>query len=243
MRASSPDAAVTAPTVVNLPNAISAARIVLAPVIAVLPLVASPNWRMVAFVVYVVVAVSDYWDGWLARRRGLVTDLGTALDPLADKLLLVATFFPMLVLQGSPADPVAVFLVHTLHVPGGSAFAFPFVTWFGTFTLPWWVVAAVLAREALMTAFRGAAQAKGVVISAIGPAKWKAGMQYVWVGAAYFTFAVVTAAQRRQVASAAWDSIAMTTSAIGVVTMWVAVALTIYSLALYLRRYGALVLG
>lgn len=231
------------PTVVNLPNAISAARIILAPLIAVLPLVASPSWRSVAFVLYVLVAVSDYWDGWLARTRGLVTDLGKALDPLADKLLLVATFFPMLVLQGSPTDPVAVFLAHNLRLPAGSAFAFPFVTWFGTFTLPWWVVAVVLGREAFMTAFRGAAQSKGVVIAAIGPAKWKAGMQYVWVGAAYFLFAAVTQAQRRPAESALWDVLTMSASAIGVVTMWIAVVLTLYSLVLYLRRYGALVRG
>jgi phosphatidylglycerophosphate synthase len=231
------------PTVVNLPNAISAARIILAPLIAVLPLIASPGWRVVAFVLYVIVAVSDYWDGWLARTRGLVTDLGKALDPLADKLLLVATFFPMLVLQGAPDDPVAVFLAHILRLPAGSAFAFPFVTWFGTFTLPWWVVAVVLGREAFMTAFRGAAQSKGVVIAAIGPAKWKAGMQYVWVGAAYFTFAVVTQAQRRPSAGARGNVVAMTVGAIGVLTLWIAVALTIYSLVLYLRRYGALVRG
>lgn len=235
--------AVVAPTVVNLPNAISAARIILAPLIAVLPLIASPGWRLVAFVVYVIVAVSDYWDGWLARTRGLVTDLGKALDPLADKLLLLATFCPMLVLQGAPTDPVAVFLAHQLRLPAGSAFAFPFVTWFGSFTLPWWVVAVVLGREAFMTVFRGAAQAKGVVIAAIGPAKWKAGMQYVWVGAAYFFFAVVTQAQRRTPASAAWEFLAMAVGAIGVVTMWIAVALTFYSLVLYLRRYGSLVRG
>ncbi len=231
----------TAPSAVNLPNGISAGRIILAPLIAMLPLVASPVWRGIAFVLYVIVAVSDYWDGWLARTRGLVTDLGIVLDPLADKLLLVATFLPMLVLQGAPDDPVAAFLARNLHLQAGSAFAFPFVTWFGSFTLPWWVVALVLGREAFMTLFRGVAQRKGVVIAAIGPAKWKAGMQYVWVGAAYFSFAVLTLARRGQGGHSVADLLAMTVGAIGVITMWVAVALTLYSLVLYLRRYGAIV--
>ncbi|HEX7546482.1 MAG TPA: CDP-alcohol phosphatidyltransferase family protein, partial [Gemmatimonadaceae bacterium] len=65
----------------NLPNAISAARIAVSPLIALLPLVPSPLWRAVGFALYIVSAVSDYFDGWLARTRGLVTDLGKTLDP------------------------------------------------------------------------------------------------------------------------------------------------------------------
>ena len=92
---------------VNLPNAISAARIIVSPLIAFLPLIDSPTWRVVGFVLYLASAISDYYDGMLARTRGLVTDLGKALDPLADKLLLVATFVAMLILQGPPGDVVA----------------------------------------------------------------------------------------------------------------------------------------
>ena len=222
---------------VNLPNAISAARIALSPLIAALPFIPSPGWRGVAFVLYVVTAVSDYWDGWLARTRGLVTDLGKTLDPLADKLLLVATFVPMLILQGEPGDPVAAFLAASIPLKAENAFAFPFTTWFGTATLPWWVVAVVLGREAFMTAFRRAAQLRGVVIAAIWPAKWKAGMQYTWVGAAYCWFAVRTLATQRQWAGPTWDFWAFTLGALGVITMWVAVALTVWSFVLYMRRY------
>src|SRR5262249_40031919 len=114
---------------VNLPNAISAARILISPLIALLPLLPSPLWRATGFVLYVVSAVSDYFDGWFARTRGLVTDLGKALDPLADKLLLVATFIPLLTLQGKSSDFAAAFLAKTLRIDAASAFAFPFVTW------------------------------------------------------------------------------------------------------------------
>lgn len=229
------------PSSFNLPNAISAARILISPLLAFLPFEVSPLWRSISFVLYVISAVSDYWDGWLARTRGLVTDLGKALDPLADKLLLVATFVPMLVLQGAPDDPASRYLVGLLHIKPGIAASFPFITNFGSVTLSWWVVALVVGREVFMTIFRQAANRKGVVIAAIGPAKWKAGMQYIWVGAAYFWFAALTIAADRGWSGPFWNLIVLISGWIGVVTMVVAVLLTMYSLWLYLQRYGALV--
>jgi CDP-diacylglycerol--glycerol-3-phosphate 3-phosphatidyltransferase len=225
---------------VNLPNAISSARILVSPLIALLPLLPSPLWRGVAFALYIVSAVSDYFDGWFARTRGMVTDLGKTLDPLADKLLLVATFIPMLVLQGKSGDPVAAFVASTLHIARGNAFSFPFVTWFGTFSLPFWVVAVVLGRELVMTLFRQMAQWKGVVIAANAPAKLKTVTQYIWVGAAYFWFGAESMAARDGWSGPAWDFCRPLVGAIGVVAMWVAVGLTIASFAIYLRRYGAL---
>jgi CDP-diacylglycerol--glycerol-3-phosphate 3-phosphatidyltransferase len=225
---------------VNLPNAISAARIVVSPLIAVLPLVPSPFWRSMAFLLYLVSAISDYVDGWLARTRGLITDLGKALDPLADKLLLVATFVPMIILQGAPGDPAAVFLGSLMPLSVGSRSGFPFVTWFGTFALPWWVVAVVLAREAFMTGFRELARRRGVAIAAIWAAKWKAGMQYVWVGAAYFWFAAQTLSVRETWTGPAWHFVSNLVGVIGVATMTVSVGLTLYSLGLYVRRHGGL---
>ncbi|MFI5246473.1 MAG: CDP-alcohol phosphatidyltransferase family protein, partial [Gemmatimonadales bacterium] len=206
-----------------------------------LPLVPSPLWRAVGFTLYIVSAVSDYFDGWLARTRGEITDLGKTLDPLADKLLLVATFVPMVVLQGKGSDFLASFAAGVLRMPPGHAFAFPFVTWFGSFSLPWWIVALVLGREIFMTVFRQLAQRKGVVIAAIYPAKVKAVTQYIWVGAAYFWFAARTYAERDGWSGQpVWDFVAPLVSAIGVVSMWVAVGFTIASLAIYLRQYRAL---
>jgi CDP-diacylglycerol---glycerol-3-phosphate 3-phosphatidyltransferase len=226
---------------VNLPNAISATRIAVSPLIALLPLVPSPFWRAVGFTLYIVSAVSDWFDGWLARTRGQITDLGKALDPLADKLLLVATFIPMVVLQGKSSDFLASFTAGVLRIPTGQAFAFPFVTWFGSFSLPWWFVAVVLGRELFMTVFRQIAQGRGVVIAAIYPAKVKAVTQYIWVGAAYFWIAVRTYAERDGWSgNRAWEFFAPLVSAIGVVSMWVSVGLAIASLAIYLRRYRAL---
>jgi phosphatidylglycerophosphate synthase len=224
----------------NLPNAISAARIAISPLIALLPLVPSGTWRGVAFALYVVSAISDYFDGWFARTRGMVTDLGKALDPLADKLLLVATFVPLIVLQGKPGDFLAAFVAGSLHMRPENEFVFPFVTWFGTFSLSWWVVAIVLGRELFMTVFRQMAQAKGVVIAASFPAKVKTVMQYIWVGAAYFWFCTETVSVRDGWSGPAWSFLRPLVGGIGVATMWLAVGLSIYSFAIYLKRYASL---
>lgn len=210
----------------------------MAPLIAALPFMSSAVVRLAAFVIYVVAAVSDYYDGMLARSRGLVTDLGSLLDPLADKLLLFATLIPMYILMSPPSDPFA---------PDrellGAAQQFPFRTPWGDVPLPWWIVVIVIGRELFMTVFRQVAAKKGVVIGAIGPAKWKTGFQCTWVGSAYFWFFAATHAASRGWDSAAWHSFASFNGIVGVVTMIAAVFLTIYSLWLYIVRYGRFVTG
>ena len=221
----------------NLPNAITVARIAASPLIAWLPFAPNTASRLAAFVLYIAAAVTDYWDGHLARSRNLVTDLGRLLDPLADKLLLVATFVPMLWLMGA-AFPLVL-------APGAAARPpFPFETPLGLVTLPWWVAAVVLGREAVMTAFRQVAARRGLIIAAIGPAKWKTGFQATWVGAAYFWFFAATLAGRAGWEEhRAWRAFALFNGVVGVATMAVAVVLTLYSLWLYARRYGGVLRG
>jgi len=219
---------------VNLPNTITTGRILAAPFIAALPFIASPGVRLAAFVLYIIAAVTDYYDGKLARTRNLITDLGRLLDPLADKLLLFATLIPMFVLMVPDNDPFALSQSQSLD-----AARFPFETPFGRVGLPWWVVAIVIGREIFMTVFRQAAARRGVVISAIGPAKWKTGFQSTWVGAAFFWFfASSLATSRGWQNEPVWTAFAWFNGLVGVVTMVAAVVRTIYSLVLYLRRYS-----
>lgn len=217
----------------NLPNMITAGRILATPFIAALPFIAAPGARFIAFALYIVAAVTDYYDGKLARTRNLITDLGRLLDPLADKLLLFATLIPMFVLMAPPSDAL---------VPTGAesidAAKLQFVTPFGPVGLPWWIVAIVIGREIFMTVFRQAAARRGVVISAIGPAKLKTGFQSVWVGSAYFWFFAATLARVQGWNNAAWSAFANFNGIVGTVTMVVSVFLTLYSLAIYLRRYA-----
>jgi len=218
---------------VNLPNLITAGRILAAPFIAALPFIAAPGARLIAFVLYIVAAVTDYYDGKLARTRNLITDLGRLLDPLADKLLLFATLIPMFVLMAPPTDPLVPTRAESID-----AARLQFVTPFGAVGLPWWVVAIVIGREIFMTVFRQAAARRGVVISAIGSAKWKTGFQSVWVGSAYFWFFAATLARSQAWANDAWRAFASFNGIVGTVTMIASVFLALYSLAVYLRRYA-----
>jgi len=230
----------------NLPNALTVARIVAAPVVAALPFTERWETRLVAFVLFVVVAVTDYYDGKLARTHGMVTDLGKLLDPLADKLLLLATFVPMFILVGSGSSaslrsPHGVTIVDGLISGVGPAGAgvhdvFPYVTPFGVFGLPWWIIAVVLGREAFMTIYRSMAARRGVIIAASRVAKWKTGFQWTWVGATFFWFAAATAAAQYHWTGSLWVSFAYFNGLVNVISMVVAVALTLYSQLLYLRR-------
>jgi CDP-diacylglycerol--glycerol-3-phosphate 3-phosphatidyltransferase len=223
---------------VNLPNALTIGRILIAPLVAALPFISSPFARLVGFVIYIAAAITDYYDGKVARTRNLVTDLGRLLDPLADKLLLFATLIPIFILMAPRSDPFAL-SSDSLDAAG----SFPFKTPLGDAPLPWWIVAIVVGRELFMTAFRQIAARRGVVIAAIGPAKWKTGFQSVWVGSAYFWFFAATLAASRQWTSSAWRAFAYFNGLVGVVTMIAAVVLTLYSFWLYLDRYGRVVTG
>ncbi len=229
---------------VNLPNAITIGRIAMTPLVALLPFVESWELRLLAFVLFIIAAVTDYYDGMLARSRNLVTTLGQLLDPLADKLLLVGTLVPMFLLAGGgwslwgvPAIDAASGALGPVPAEDGGA-RFPFVTPFGRIGLPWWVLAVVLGRELFMTAFRQAAARRGVIIAAIGPAKWKTGFQSTWVGAAYFWFFAATLAAEQGWTDTPWIAFAHFNGIVGVVTMFTATALTLYSLWLYMRDYG-----
>lgn len=82
--------------VLNLPNMLTFGRIAAIPLICWLLLRDTPVASQVAFVLFVLAAITDWLDGWLARRQGLVSLTGKFLDPLADKLLVLAVFCCML---------------------------------------------------------------------------------------------------------------------------------------------------
>jgi signal recognition particle receptor subunit beta/phosphatidylglycerophosphate synthase len=176
--------------------------------------------------------------------------LGTLLDPLADTLLLLATFVPMYLLIGSGwnaslrsphTEPLVPGVLGVMWRAGADqAPAFPYQTPLGPVGLPLWIIAIVLGRELLMTVFRQAAARRGVVIGAIGPAKWKTGFQWTWVGSSFFWFGAATLATDQEWTSDAWRWFAWFNGFVCIVTMAVAVALTLSSMWLYLQRYGGM---
>ena len=228
----------------NLPNTLTVARICATPLIAWLPFVHDWRWRLVAFVLFIAAAVTDYWDGHLARTRGLITDLGKQLDPLADKLLLFGTLVPRYLLQAPPGSPLHHYGPAREGMPVPGAIGFPFLIGDFHVYLPLLVILVVIGRETAMTAFRSAAARKGVVIAAIGSAKLKTVLQQVWVGSAYFWFWAATAAYAYGWwGNAPWTVFTWLNGIVGALSMLGAVALTLWSLWVYVRRYGMILVG
>jgi len=81
----------------NLPNKLTVARIVLAPLFLLFAVWEFPFHYAVSLVVFIAAALTDMFDGKIARARGLITNLGKFLDPLADKMLTTAAFLVFMV--------------------------------------------------------------------------------------------------------------------------------------------------
>ena len=201
----------------NLPNVITLARILITPVIALLPFIEGYTPKFICFVVFLVAAISDVYDGRIARSRNLITDLGKLLDPVADKLLLLATLIPIYWISQERKD------LYGIPVWG---------------SIPLWVCLLLLGREFAMTAFRWWAQKRGVIIAAHGPGKLKAAFQSIFIGAtiAWFAFrnAIKPLGWERSAFARFWTDFH---GGFVAVTLAVAVVLTIWSFAVYIHRY------
>lgn len=71
----------------NLPNQLTLLRVILTPVFAVLILSSSSLNKQIALIVFIIAALTDWYDGWVARKFGYISEWGKFLDPLADKIL------------------------------------------------------------------------------------------------------------------------------------------------------------
>lgn len=109
----------------NLPNALTVTRIFLVPLLVVVlltkfegHLILGVPRSLVAAAIFGLASITDWLDGYLARRRGQVTSLGRMMDPLADKLLTSAAFISLVQLDLAPAWMVAVIIGRELAVTG-----------------------------------------------------------------------------------------------------------------------------
>ena len=89
----------------NLPNILTLGRIAVVPVLVVCLLDEGPVAGWVAAVLFFGACLSDYFDGYLARKHHIVTTLGRFLDPLADKLLVTAILIMLVGMQREPGVP------------------------------------------------------------------------------------------------------------------------------------------
>ncbi|MBU2494858.1 MAG: CDP-diacylglycerol--glycerol-3-phosphate 3-phosphatidyltransferase [Bacteroidetes bacterium] len=82
-----------------LPNQLTVLRIILTPVFVFLFLMDDPVLKQISLGIFIIAAITDWYDGWLARKFNYITAWGKFLDPLADKILTSAAFFAFVYLD------------------------------------------------------------------------------------------------------------------------------------------------
>lgn len=102
----------------NLPNKLTVLRVATIPAVVALLLVHTPVCRGIAVALFVLACLTDWLDGYIARRQGIVTVFGKFLDPVADKLLVLCTMIALAGLQQLPAWVCVVVLFRELTVDG-----------------------------------------------------------------------------------------------------------------------------
>ena len=174
----------------NLPNTLTLSRILIVPLLVVVLLTKIDGWEFIGLGLFLVASLTDFLDGFLARRRKEVTALGKLLDPAADKILTSAAFISLV----------------------------------GRGLAPAWMVVVVIAREFAVSSLRSLAAAQDVVLAASFAGKVKTVTQIVAISLLIIS---------DQLGS--FDLLAP-------LSLWVALAATLYSGIEYFARNGRRVL-
>ncbi len=104
--------------VLSHPNSLTLFRIAAVPVIVILLIFPNRYFTVLAALIFSAAAITDYLDGYLARRKGLVSTLGKVMDPVADKLLVSSAFIMMTSHGWIPAWMVCIIIGRELAVTG-----------------------------------------------------------------------------------------------------------------------------
>src|SRR5690606_30424036 len=169
--------------------------------------------RFIAFILFLVAAFSDLWDGYLARKYGWISDFGKLVDPIADKLLLATTFIPFHILSNSD-DPY------------GRLVAID--------ALPLWILVVIFGRELLVTGIRSFAARRGTVIPAGKSGKLKAVFQNIFIGTALAWLAInCVALDRGWYGLQAWKYWTYFHGFVFMTSLAIAIFLTVFSMIVY----------
>jgi cardiolipin synthase len=169
----------------NLPNALTYGRVAAVPVVVALLFWPDQTWaRMSALAIYILAAITDFFDGYLARAWSQQSSLGRMLDPIADKLLVAAVLLML------SADGV---------IMGASL----------------WAAIIILCREILVSGLREYLAELRVPVPVTAVAKWKTTAQLVALG-----FLIVGPAGERALPGV---------TIAGIVLLWIAAMLTLYT--------------
>ncbi|MCX6567554.1 MAG: CDP-diacylglycerol--glycerol-3-phosphate 3-phosphatidyltransferase [Candidatus Aminicenantes bacterium] len=107
----------------NVPNYLSLARILAIPALVAVMLTNFKGHDLIALAIFIFASLTDWLDGWLARRQKLVTVLGQLLDPTADKLLIASALICLVGLGRVPAWAAVVIIGREIAVSGFRAMA------------------------------------------------------------------------------------------------------------------------
>ena len=142
----------------SLPNLLTLSRILAVPILVFLLWRPTPIDYAGTFVLYCLVGITDYFDGYLARAQGQISRLGQFLDPIADKIMVAAVIIMLVSSRKMSGEPV----IHGLHI------------------IPALVI---LLREIIVSGLREFLAPLQVSIPVSKLAKWKTTLQLVALGA------------------------------------------------------------
>lgn len=103
---------------INLPNGLTLFRIFLVPILVVVLLTKFTGREYVGLAIFLIAAITDFFDGYLARKYNQVTRLGMLLDPIADKLLVSAALISLVELHLAPAWMIVIIVGREFAVSG-----------------------------------------------------------------------------------------------------------------------------
>ncbi len=106
-----------------LPNQLTVLRIILTPVFLFLFLADDPALKQASLVIFILAAITDWYDGWLARKFNYITAWGKFMDPLADKILTSTAFFAFVFLDVLEFWMVLVIVIRDFLITGLRLFA------------------------------------------------------------------------------------------------------------------------
>ncbi len=103
----------------NLPNKLTLFRVILIPFfIAFLMIPGIPFGKWIALAIFIIASLTDFLDGYIARKNNLVTNFGKFMDPIADKVLVCSAFICLVELSIIPAWMVAIIIARELVIDG-----------------------------------------------------------------------------------------------------------------------------
>lgn len=192
----------------NLPNTLTFARILMVPILVVVLMTRVTNHELIGVTVFWIASLTDWLDGYLARRWKQVTILGKLLDPLADKLLVAGALLSLVELNLAPAWMTFIILAREFAITGLRGIASEEGVTIGAGTLGKWKLGFQVAAISCLI---------------LGPRldQWL----YAWTGKEVFRFFI----QLNHPYSLFWG--------LGVLLLWAAVILAIWSAALYFRDF------